>query len=141
MRSEKITNRHLRQARLRSGHSAKAVASLLGNRDTGPLSRYESGDRVPSLMTVLKLEAIYRVPVRFLFFDLYLRAERQIGDRRKSGSKTEKRSPQVIDQMPSEGVDYCTFVELLRMPNLPPNEADNVYAHVRYLAKALLLRD
>lgn len=57
--------------RRRMRFSQKQVARLLGHQDTSMVSRYERGRSVPPLVTALRLEIIYRIPVGFLFPALY----------------------------------------------------------------------
>ena len=57
--------------RRRMRFSQKQVAWLLGHQDTSMVSRYERGRSVPPLVTALRLEIIYRIPVAFLFPALY----------------------------------------------------------------------
>lgn len=57
--------------RRRMGFSQKHVAQLLGHKDASLLSHYERGRRLPTLLTALRLEIVYRVPVAFLYRDLY----------------------------------------------------------------------
>jgi transcriptional regulator with XRE-family HTH domain len=56
--------------RKRMKFSQKQVAALLGLRSTAILSHYEKGTAVPSLRRAVALEAIYRVPIAFLFPNL-----------------------------------------------------------------------
>jgi transcriptional regulator with XRE-family HTH domain len=58
--------------RERIGFTQNQVAALLGYRSTGLLSTLERGHRFPNLKTALKLAAIYRVPVDFLYSKLYV---------------------------------------------------------------------
>jgi transcriptional regulator with XRE-family HTH domain len=58
--------------------SRKQVAHLLGHRMTSSLARLELGRSVPSLRTALRLAAIYRVPVDFLYPRLYLNERDEI---------------------------------------------------------------
>ena len=57
--------------RRRMGFSQKHVSKLLGLRDVDMLSHYEHGRCMPPLRMALRLEIIYRVPVAFLYGDLY----------------------------------------------------------------------
>ena len=57
--------------RRRMGFSQKHVARLLGHPNNEMLFRYERGRRLPPLMTALRLEIIYRVPVAFLYGRTY----------------------------------------------------------------------
>jgi len=51
--------------------SQKKVARLLGLENVSILSHYERGTSRPSLERALGLEVIYRVPIAFLFPELY----------------------------------------------------------------------
>ena len=73
----KIPNRLWRYRR-RMGFSQQRVAELAGYLSPSDISRFERGERLPSLLMGLKLEIIYRVPVAFLFPDLYLRVRQTI---------------------------------------------------------------
>jgi transcriptional regulator with XRE-family HTH domain len=57
--------------RRRMGFTQKQVARLLGQRDTSMVSHYEHGRSYPPLAVALGLEIIMRVPVAFLFPQLY----------------------------------------------------------------------
>ena len=73
----KFPNRLWRYRR-RMGFSQQRVAELAGYLSPSDISRFERGERPPSLLMALKLEIIYRVPVAFLFPDLYLRLRQTI---------------------------------------------------------------
>jgi DNA-binding XRE family transcriptional regulator len=47
------------------------VAHLLGHRNTATFREFERGERLPSLINAFRLGIILRVPVEFLFPDLY----------------------------------------------------------------------
>ena len=64
--------------RRRMGFTQKQVARLLGQRDTSMVSHYEHGRALPRLAVALSLEIVYRVPVAFLFPDMYDELKRQI---------------------------------------------------------------
>ena len=57
--------------RERIGYTQLQVAALLGATSTASLSRFERGHQLPSLPTALKLAIIYRVPVDYLYSELY----------------------------------------------------------------------
>ncbi len=57
--------------RRRMGLSQRTVARLLGHKDATLLCMYERGRMLPTLATGLALGVILRVPVEFLFPDLY----------------------------------------------------------------------
>lgn len=64
--------------RKRMAYSQKRVACLLGHASTTHLSEYERGRRLPSLETALRLEIILRMPMAFLYTEMYNRMKRQI---------------------------------------------------------------
>ena len=57
--------------RRRMRFSQAQVAYLLGYKDNSAWSKYERGDRLPSMVNALKLGIILRVPVEFLFHSLH----------------------------------------------------------------------
>jgi transcriptional regulator with XRE-family HTH domain len=63
------------------GLSQELVGELAGYLSGADISRLEHGERLPSLILALKLEVIYRVPIAFLYPDLYLRLREAIRDK------------------------------------------------------------
>jgi transcriptional regulator with XRE-family HTH domain len=57
--------------RRRMTFSTGHVARLLGHGDTSTYRDYERGERLPSLVNAFRLGIILRVPLEFLFPDLY----------------------------------------------------------------------
>lgn len=53
------------------GFSQRQVAEIMGYLSPTDVSHYEGGHKVPSLVTALKFEIVYRVPVAFLFPEIY----------------------------------------------------------------------
>ena len=74
----KHTTNHLLLYRKRMELSQKQVASILGLKNTAILSHYERGTSRPSLTRALGLEIVYRVPVAFLFPELYEEIREQV---------------------------------------------------------------
>jgi transcriptional regulator with XRE-family HTH domain len=64
--------------RRRLRFSQERVAALLGQKRRGLLWEYESGTILPSLPVALRLAAVYRAPVEFLFRDLFLGQQQQV---------------------------------------------------------------
>jgi transcriptional regulator with XRE-family HTH domain len=58
--------------------STDRVAHLLGHGDTSTYREYERGERLPSLVNAFRLGIILRVPLEFLFPDLYDGLKRDI---------------------------------------------------------------
>ena len=66
--------------RKKMGLSQKKAA-LFACLRSNDLSRYEHGAKLPRLANALKLEIIYRIPVAFLFGDLYKQLKDEIRKR------------------------------------------------------------
>jgi transcriptional regulator with XRE-family HTH domain len=73
------------------------VAKLLGHKTARHVSELELGHHLPSIPTALRLGAIYRVPVDFLFSHMYMRFRAQIRSAeeasRASGPQTQPALP------------------------------------------------
>jgi len=57
--------------RRRMSFTTSHVGCLLGHQDSSTFCEFERGDRLPSLINAFRLGIILRVPVEFLFPDLY----------------------------------------------------------------------
>ena len=62
---------HLSHYRRRMRFTQTHVLHLMGRADRTKLWKLEAGESLPTLLTVLKLSAILRAPVEFLYHDLY----------------------------------------------------------------------
>lgn len=71
----------LAEYRHRLGFTQDEVAQLLGYNRPKAVWKLESGRSVPSLPTALKLSAIYRAPVEFLFSEQYASLRKEIRER------------------------------------------------------------
>jgi len=78
MEKPKSKQNNLVLYRRRMGFTQKQVARLLGHRDATMISHYEHGRALPPLLMALSLEIIYRVPVAFLFPELYNQLKQQV---------------------------------------------------------------
>jgi transcriptional regulator with XRE-family HTH domain len=58
--------------------SQERVARLLGHWDSSTLCKYESGQLLPGLTAALQLGIILRIPIEFLFPELYNELQRRI---------------------------------------------------------------
>jgi len=65
----KFPNR-LRVHRKLMGYSQKEVVTMLGLQNESQLSRWENGERLPSLMQALHLSIIYKTLCNELYYDL-----------------------------------------------------------------------
>ena len=64
-----VTNR-LWRYRKQHQLSQKHVAAMLGHKKTAQVSRWENGEKIPSLENALRLGYVLKVPVEALFVDL-----------------------------------------------------------------------
>jgi DNA-binding XRE family transcriptional regulator len=93
-------NKHpndLARYRRRMRLSQAKVAQLLGHKDTKHLSDLELGRYFPSIPTALKLGAIYRVPIDFLFSHLYMSFRSRI---REAEASARVADPQIQSPLP-----------------------------------------
>ena len=72
MKTETKHPNSLLQYRRRLGYTQEQVAQLLGLKSRSLLSRMELGHSLPRLLTALQLAVLYRVPVDFLYYEIYL---------------------------------------------------------------------
>jgi transcriptional regulator with XRE-family HTH domain len=73
--------------RLRLRLSRMEVAALLGHKSTKVISKLELGRSLPSFMNALKFGVIYRIPVDFLFSQLYQELRSEIRRREATSKK------------------------------------------------------
>ena len=64
--SKHLSN-YLRTFRKRSGLAQHELAALLGCKHGSKVSRYERGDRIPGLDTLLAYDLVFQKPLRDLF--------------------------------------------------------------------------
>ncbi len=57
------------------------MAVILGHKKTAQVSRWENGEKIPSLENALKLGYILKVPVETLFIDLAAKLREEIETR------------------------------------------------------------
>ncbi len=86
----KHTTNHLMLYRKRMELSQKQVAAILGLKNIAILSHYERGTSRPSLERALGLEIVYRVPVAFLFPELYEGIKTKIREQESRMSRFQK---------------------------------------------------
>ena len=63
--------------RRRMGFSQTEVADLLGY-TSQMISMYETGRTLPPFVTALKLAILYRIPIEFLYHDMYVSLREQL---------------------------------------------------------------
>ncbi|MBI3365995.1 MAG: helix-turn-helix domain-containing protein [Ignavibacteriae bacterium] len=80
----------LRTYRIECGYKREYVAKVLGFRDTTKISRWETGDCLPTLVNAFKLASLYGRLSDQLFEDLFLTIKRQIIKRKEELERLEK---------------------------------------------------
>lgn len=126
----KITN-NLWQARKRGGLDRKQVAFLLSQKTTNPLAIYESGYSLPTLKNALRLEIIYRTPVRLLFQDLFEKLQSEIAEKRKKDSEVSPAGdwfPKHAEQLKQE--EFCFYADILKSRMPGRSEIELINKHV-----------
>ncbi len=119
MKAKTKTNNRLWQARHRAGLEQKQVAHLLGHKTCDQVSRYERGDRLPSLKTAVRLAIILHASVRELFPDLCEQYRARIAE---SAARLSFALPLADDGTNSLiGAHQCTF-EILVLQTTPTDE-------------------
>lgn len=101
----------------------KQVSFLLSKKSNDELSLYERGIYVPNLQTALKLEVIYRTPIRLLFQNLFNQCRNEIQQRKLEGGKTLNEMswfPTHAEKLTQE--EFCFYAELLK--NHIPNQTE-----------------
>ena len=63
---------HLTRYRERLGFTQQQLAHIIGCRSRETVGRFESGETLPGTMTLLRLSAVVRIPVEFLYQETYL---------------------------------------------------------------------
>ena len=103
---------HLLHYRKRMGLTQLQVAGLLGWKNIKAISKMESGNALPTMNTALKLSAIYRVPVEFLYRDLYVKLRSEIREQEaKAASFGQQQELPLIFSHPDEPPPESSFPE------------------------------
>lgn len=105
---------------MRSGLDRKQVALLLNKKTTDEISIYENGERLPSLGTALRMEAIFQIPIKLLFLELFEKYHAEIEKIKEQHPQlfpAESYFPQSLGHARQEGI--CFYAALLqgRTPN------------------------
>jgi DNA-binding XRE family transcriptional regulator len=78
MQKEQRNQNRLDHYRRRMRFTTSQIGHLLGHQDSSTFCEFERGDRLPSLVNAFCLGIILRVPVEFLFPELYNRLRNDI---------------------------------------------------------------
>ena len=131
----KIRNQ-LWRARKRRGLAQKQVAYLLGHKSADLISRYEKGLKTPSLKTALMLEAIFGVPVRMLFRELFEDLNDEVQQKINSSPLLSAIYSDLFSASDSTG-GFCSYEELLKAQPISPSDLITVRRHATMLVKKM----
>ena len=85
---------YLRKHRKSAGLSQHELAKLLGCSSGAKVSRYEHFQRLPSLMSAIAYEIIFKASLRSLLPGLYAQVRAQVGQRARAlADRVKRRSP------------------------------------------------
>lgn len=118
------TNR-LRLARKRLGFEQKQIVNLLGYKALPPISRYETGHRIPSLKVAIKFSILYRLPIRVLFDAYYDECRRELTNRSEKLNQKPIFSTDV-----TEPTDYCSYTEIMNASLLTDFDKKKIQKHI-----------
>ena len=79
--NRRVLSNRLWKYRKRMDFTQRQVSQILGYVSPATISAYEHGRKLPSFLTALKLEIVYRVPVAFLFPEHYARLKTALRER------------------------------------------------------------
>jgi len=74
----------LRKLRKVNGYSQKQVAMILGVRNTGMISRWEKGWRMPSPLNIFRLSILYNTMADALYIDLIRFMRKEIQEKKRN---------------------------------------------------------
>lgn len=140
MKNEYLAHKNnLLQARRRSKLVPKQIAFLLSKKTTDEIYRYENAAIFPNLPTALKLEIIYKTPVRFLFQDLFGALEKEIAEQRESQSeKFYAQSEPFLSRAEKLNMEEeCFYSGILKKRFPSPMEIRQINAHIINLSNTL----
>ncbi len=133
------TRNRLWQARKRARLGQKQIASLLRHRTSDQVSRYERGERLPTLKTALRLEIILGLPLRHLYADLHKSLRAEI-EHEVQGNPSLSRAFTQASSGERDFGEFCSHEDRSLLAELSPEEAEAVRRHVTRLARRLASR-
>ena len=116
--------------RKRLGYEQKQIAVLLGHKNTYQLSRYETGQRVPSFKEAIKLSVLYGIPVRFLFERYFRHCREELENTIKQTNLAAK-----INLQENKDIDYCSYLESMISTPVSEHDADKIRHHIKVLVE------
>jgi transcriptional regulator with XRE-family HTH domain len=122
-----INSSSLALQRKRLGYEQKQIAVLLGHKPTYQISRYETGQRIPSLKEAMKLSILYGFPVHILFNRYFRRCREELEKTIKQSGLANKIN---LENAPA---DYCSYLELMNSSLISERNADKVRHHIKVL--------
>lgn len=136
--TQNTTPNNLWQARKRCGLERKQVAALLHQKSSDEIARYEKGINQPSLKNLLKLEIVYRTPVRLLFQELFEQSRLEISEVRKRNAHLLADNfwfPDAVERLKEE--EFCFYERLLEDHFPSQIELEEVTRHIISLSNVV----
>ncbi len=87
MRHKRIHN-YLKRCRKQHGLTQRQVADIMGLESSSMISRWEKGLSLPETHNALKMAAIYKTTVDFVYQDLRLDMQDELSERIEAVTKT-----------------------------------------------------
>ena len=125
-----INSSTLASRRKRLGYEQKQIAVLLGHKNTYQLSRYETGQRVPSFREAIKLSILYGIPIRVLFERSFRYYHEELENTIKQTNLSSK-----INLQKNKDVYHCSFLELMNSSRISEHDADKIRHHIKVLVE------
>jgi transcriptional regulator with XRE-family HTH domain len=114
--------------RKRLGYEQKQIAVLLGHKSIHQISRYETGQRKPSLKDEVKLFILYGLPVQILFNQYFHKCRIELENAIKHSKSVGKIK---LENMTT--VDYCSYLELMSSTYISDHDTDKIRRHIKIL--------
>ena len=125
-----INSSSLALRRKRLGYEQKQIAVLFGYNNTVRISRYETGQRMPSLKDAIKLSVLYGLPLNLLFDKYFRKSQDELEETiKRSGLSTKRTFQKDAD------FEHCSYLDLMKVPHLNESNADRVRRHIKILVE------
>ena len=116
--------------RKRLGYEQKQIAALLGHKNTYQISRYETGQRIPSFKEAIKLSMLYGLPVHVLFQRYFRCCQEELDNTIKHSGLDGKMN------LENDGnADYCSYLELMNASRVSEESSDKIRHHIKVLVE------
>lgn len=116
--------------RKRLGYEQKQIAVLLGDKNTYQISRYETGQRSPSLREAIMLSILYGLPLSILFERLFINCRQELENTINKRGLAGK-----IGLHRSRDLDFCSYLESITNGDADEESLDKARHHIKILVE------